>query len=196
MLAKKNILLIRDLFNLLKSLLFLPFLVLLWLIILKSNHFKEDININSIESFKGKGLFLNFCYLMVNNRYFRVLYLHRLKFVFNYFLKPLLFVPSNFIISPLCQIKGGLKILHPFSTIINAKSIGPNCVIRNNTTLGNKFDNSILKPEIGSNVNIGVGTIIIGDVIVGDNVIIGAGTVVTKSIKENTIVVGPKNRFI
>jgi len=191
-----NIRLIRDLFNLLKSLLFLPFLVLLWLIILKSNHFKEDININSIESLKGQGLFLNFCYLMVNNMYFRVLYLHRLKFVFNYFLKPFLFVPSNFIISPLCQIKGGLKILHPFSTIINAKSIGPNCVIRNNTTLGNKFDNSILKPEIGSNVNIGVGTIIIGDVIVGDNVIIGAGTVVTKSIKENTIVVGPKNRFI
>lgn len=43
---------------------------------------------------------------------------------------------------------------------------------------------------IGSNVQIGVGAIILSGVIIGDNVIVGAGSVVTKNIQSNCIVAG------
>lgn len=44
--------------------------------------------------------------------------------------------------------------------------------------------------NIGDNVFIGVGAIILGDVTIGNNCIIGSGAVVTKDIPDNSIVVG------
>lgn len=44
--------------------------------------------------------------------------------------------------------------------------------------------------NIGNNVFIGAGSIILPGVNIGDNVVIGAGSVVTKSIESNTVVAG------
>jgi maltose O-acetyltransferase len=50
--------------------------------------------------------------------------------------------------------------------------------------------------KIGNNVFIGTSTIIMPGVVIGDNVIVGAGSVVTKSIPDNSIFVGNPAKFI
>ena len=52
------------------------------------------------------------------------------------------------------------------------------------------------KVNIGSNVFVGIGTIILPNVTIGDNVIIGAGTVVAKDVPCNSVVVGNPMRII
>lgn len=52
------------------------------------------------------------------------------------------------------------------------------------------------KVDIGNNVYIGNNCLIMPGVKIGSNVIVGAGSVVTKSIKDNTIVGGNPARFI
>ena len=52
------------------------------------------------------------------------------------------------------------------------------------------------KIEIGNNVFIGYGAMILRNVKIGDNAIIGAGTVVTKDVPANTIVAGNPARII
>jgi len=51
-------------------------------------------------------------------------------------------------------------------------------------------------PIIGDNVTIGANVVIIGDITIGNNVIVGAGSVVTKSILDNCIVVGNPARIL
>lgn len=94
------------------------------------------------------------------------------------------------------KIDGGLMCFHPFSTVINAKSIGENFEFRNGLTIGNKFNDNNLLPVIGNNVTVGANVCIIGDIIVGDNVIIGAGSVVVKSVPSNSIIAGNPAKVI
>jgi putative colanic acid biosynthesis acetyltransferase WcaB len=51
-------------------------------------------------------------------------------------------------------------------------------------------------PRIGHNVDIGVNVTIIGDIEIGDNVIIGAGSVVTKNVPANSVMVGNPARLL
>ncbi|WP_461450152.1 serine acetyltransferase [Mucilaginibacter sp.] len=95
----------------------------------------------------------------------------------------------------------GLTIRHGQALVINPDVIiGNNCTLRQSTTIGNKTNkraNYLTKsPVIGNNVDIGCNVCIIGDVNIGDNVIIGAGSVIVKSIPSNSIVVGNPGRVI
>lgn len=92
------------------------------------------------------------------------------------------------------NIGAGLKIQHGFSTVIAAKSIGENCWINQQVTIGYTNDNDC--PTIGDNVIIGAGAIVLGDIKIGDNSIIGAGSVVVKSVPSNCSVVGNPARII
>lgn len=66
----------------------------------------------------------------------------------------------------------GLVIQHGFSTIINAKSIGCNCQIWQNVTIGvSKSHMEESKPTIGDNVKICANSVVIGNITVGNNVI-------------------------
>jgi len=94
------------------------------------------------------------------------------------------------------SIGANLMVWHGFSSIINARSIGSNCSIWQQVTIGNKLDQTESKPRIGDNVKICAGSIIVGDISVGNNVIIGAGTVVVKDVPDNTTVVGMGNRVL
>ncbi|WP_298533201.1 serine acetyltransferase [uncultured Algibacter sp.] len=94
------------------------------------------------------------------------------------------------------KIGGGLVCFHPFSTVINAKSIGRNFEFRNGLTIGNKFNDNNYLPVIGNNVTVGANVCIIGDIKIGDNVIIGAGSVVVKSVPSNTIIAGNPAKII
>lgn len=71
---------------------------------------------------------------------------------------------------------------HPVGIVTVDAEIGEGCQILQNVTIGKVSGKS---PVIGSNVFIGAGSIIIGDVKVGDNVVIGAGSVVVKNIPSN-----------
>lgn len=78
-------------------------------------------------------------------------------------------------------------------------SVGRNCVIFNNVTIGSntlKDSKGYGAPHIGNNVYIGVGAKIIGNVTIGNNVRIGANCVVTSDIPDNTTVVLSHPRLI
>jgi serine O-acetyltransferase len=86
------------------------------------------------------------------------------------------------------DIGSGLFIQHGFSTVISAKSIGKNCWINQQVTIGNNGKN--INPTIGSNVWIRAGAKVIGGINIGDNVVIGANAVVVKDVPPNCVVVG------
>lgn len=67
--------------------------------------------------------------------------------------------------------------------------IGKNCRMVGNICVGNQKKGEGA-PKIGDNVLIGVGASIIGNISIPSGVQIGAGAVVTKSCKENEILVG------
>lgn len=74
----------------------------------------------------------------------------------------------------------------------NAK-IGSDCRILPNVMIGSKFAGGLpdsQPPEIGNNVFIGTGAIVIGKIHIGDNVIIGANSVVTRYVPDNHYAVG------
>ena len=98
-----------------------------------------------------------------------------------------------------CSNIGGAAFVlnHPYSTIINAKSIGNNFTCCQCTTIGNKnHGRNDLIPSIGNNVSLGANVVIIGDITIGDNVVIGAGSVVVKDIPDNCIVAGNPARIV
>ena len=83
----------------------------------------------------------------------------------------------------------GLTIFHHGSVIVNPKAkIGKNCKLHGNNCIGN---NGVSEecPEIGNNVDIGFGAVIIGNVKIADNIIIGANAVVNKSFLESGITI-------
>jgi serine O-acetyltransferase len=86
------------------------------------------------------------------------------------------------------EIGKGFQCVHPFATIVNAKKIGDNFSVRNNVTIGNNKRGD--RPQIGDNVSINANAVVIGDIKLGNNVVVGAGTVLTKSVPDNCVVVG------
>ena len=86
------------------------------------------------------------------------------------------------------KIGPGLFIQHGFATIISAKSIGKDCWINQQVTIG--YSNATDCPTIEDNVTINAGAKIIGKVNLGTGAIVGANGVVVKDIPENCTVVG------
>lgn len=95
------------------------------------------------------------------------------------------------------KIGKGLVVYHTVGLVINRYTvIGKNCLLRHSTTIGNNGDIIADCPVIGDNVNVGAQVCILGKVRIGDNVKIGAGSVVTKDIPPNSVVVGNPARVI
>lgn len=86
------------------------------------------------------------------------------------------------------NIGAGLFIQHGIATIISAESIGKDCWINQQVTIG--YSHKMERPEIGDNVTIYAGAKIIGKVRVGNNSIIGANAVVVKNVPDDCTVVG------
>ncbi|HGU1503520.1 TPA: serine O-acetyltransferase, partial [Escherichia coli] len=78
--------------------------------------------------------------------------------------------------------------------VIGANSIGENCTIFQNVTIGAKtldiVYNRNVRPLIGNNVTISAGAVVVGPVAINDNVFLGANCVVVNSIESGVIVGG------
>jgi len=83
----------------------------------------------------------------------------------------------------------GLRLPHPQNIIIAASAdIGEFCTIYQNVTIAwNSFKPRVPpSPQIGSQVLIGAGAIILGDITIGSDVLIGAGAIVTHSVPDHS----------
>ncbi|MEK6809187.1 MAG: DapH/DapD/GlmU-related protein [Nanoarchaeota archaeon] len=109
-------------------------------------------------------------------------------------------------ISPSADIPYSTRFPHYYSIGIAACKIGENCIIRQNTTIGGKFAFSIeegrrrrtnpiqqrrlLNPVIGSHVDIGANSCILGPIKIGDHAVIGAGSVVLEDVDAYSVYSG------
>ena len=85
---------------------------------------------------------------------------------------------------------GGIGVvIHKRSTI------GKNCVIGSNVTIGGK-STSINVPVIGDNCFIATGAKILGEITIGNNCVIGANCVVVKNVPDNSVVAGIPGKII
>jgi serine O-acetyltransferase len=94
-----------------------------------------------------------------------------------------------------CAIPDDFRIPHPYGIVIHSGAIiGNHAVIMHQVTIG-AVDLDNLAPNIGTNVYIGAGAKILGNVRIGDNCVIGANAVITRDVPDGCTVVGA-NRLI
>lgn len=98
---------------------------------------------------------------------------------------------NNCEISYAAEIDSGFEIYHSVGIVIGSVKIGKGFTIFQNVTIG-KNTNSKNYPTIGNNVTLYTGSVVIGDIIIGDNSIVGANTVVTRDMPNNSKAIGSK----
>lgn len=85
-------------------------------------------------------------------------------------------------------IGGGLYIQHGFATMIAAKSIGKNCWINQQVTIGYRGNGN--PPVLGDWVVVTCGAKVLGDITIGNHVTVGANAVVINNVPEHCVVGG------
>jgi serine O-acetyltransferase len=108
-----------------------------------------------------------------------------------------LLTKHHVMLDPAAQIGPGLYVMHEFGLIVGPVTIGANCVLHQNVTIGQRVgrgDQTV--PSLGNNVWIGPGATLTGAITVGDNVTISAGTVLSKSVPDGCLVAGNPGRVI
>lgn len=96
-----------------------------------------------------------------------------------------------------CEIGGGLHIPRFGAIILSHGSIGENCTIEQNVTLGIAGRGEERgHPTIGNRVFIGAGAMIVGKITVGDDAYIFPGSVVTRPVPPRAVVMGYPARIV
>jgi serine O-acetyltransferase len=91
------------------------------------------------------------------------------------------------------KVGGGLKIRHGNATVIRAESLGRDCDVYQQVTVGAGRGGF---PVIGDRVDLCSGALVFGGIRVGDDVIIGAGAVVSKDVPDGAIMAGNPARQV
>ena len=127
----------------------------------------------------------------------RFFYKIKLKFI-AHFIMYIVRVKFSIDIHPGCKIGKRLFIDHGMGVVIGETAeIGDDYTFYQNVTLGGPGkDKGKRHPTIGSNVMIGAGAKVLGNITIGDNCKVGANTVVLSSIPNDTTVVGYKGMVV
>lgn len=128
------------------------------------------------------------------------------KFFYNTFLSYLLF--RTFKVYWSNHLTIGMKYLkkqktnfpHPVGIVIGYNvTMGTNCVIYQNVTIGTKntkdYKNASY-PRVGNNVTIYANSVVFGDITIGDNAVIGASCVVFEDVPPDAVVAGNPARIV
>jgi serine O-acetyltransferase len=89
-----------------------------------------------------------------------------------------------------------VRIDHHGGFFLGALSVGDDVVIRHTATIGLIRRGASRAPVIGSNVGIGPGACIVGDITVGDGAFIGPNTVVTQDVPAGAFALGNPGRLV
>ncbi len=101
---------------------------------------------------------------------------------------------------PGCDVGPGLRLSHPNGVVLGkGASVGANCTILQNVTLGERFADGRGPheyPTLESEVTVGAGACILGSVKVGHGSIVGANSVVLSDVPDCSVAVGSPARVI
>lgn len=175
------------------ALLFYPIFYLLWMLCRN----KQLLNEDAYNWCKWKRITYsrqNIYLIFITDKAFRNLFYYRIGSLHRFLSWLLPGYDHLQITTPIKNIDGGLIIQHGFSTIISAQSIGKNCKIYQQVTIG--YNHKLEAPTLGNNVEVCCGAKIIGGVHIGNNVLIGANAVVVNDVPNNCIVAGVPAKII
>lgn len=100
-------------------------------------------------------------------------------------------------ISAGARIGPGLVLMHRMGVIVDAVTIGRNCTLHQNVTIGQRVargDQGLA--TIGDDVWIGPGSVLAGAITVGDGVAISAGTILSRDVPAHCLVGGNPGRVL
>ncbi len=92
------------------------------------------------------------------------------------------------------SLGGGLLIPHAHAIVIGPATLGPNCLVFQQVTIGTGPTPGW--PKIGGHVDIGAGAKVLGGIVVGDHAKIGANAVVVQDVPAGATAVGVPARII
>lgn len=102
-----------------------------------------------------------------------------------------IFYKYNCEISSSANIHNSVKFIHPIAIVIGSNAvIEKNCVVYQSVTIGSTINNDNKMPHIKEGTIVYAGAKLIGNITIGKNCIIGANTIVTKPVPDNSIVIG------
>lgn len=188
---------IKSMILYISTIIILPHIILLWTFVLTNinggDKIREDINHYRKRKNLKYGLTLSFTYLMLIFPEFRNIFYRRIGKFWGYLLFWIRPLSTLHIWTPSSKIGGGLYIGHGWGTVVNASSIGRNCLVGQNCTIGSR---NCKEPIIEDDVCIWAHSVVLGDITVGKGSQIGAGSVVVKSVPPNSVVVPSKSYII
>lgn len=122
-----------------------------------------------------------------------LIYRNRFRRLFRYWIA-FWYRPMESLFIQAKEIGGGLFIQHGFATMISAESIGENCWINQQVTIG--YNGNGRAPVIGDNVMITCGAKVLGEIQVGSNAVIGANAVVIRDVDAGAVMGGVPARVL
>ncbi|WP_417884407.1 serine O-acetyltransferase [Vibrio rumoiensis] len=134
-------------------------------------------------------LFFN---VRVESSLYRYINLYQKNFIFlSRFLEKRFSLKYGCYISRKAKIGKNISFRHPIGVVIGeGVEISDNVVIYQNVTIGAAKSGDAAKglyPQIGKNTTIFSGAVIVGNIKVGDGCIIGANTVLSKDLPDNSV---------